>query len=113
MHMQHTRHQQVRECTARGASQAWKGGAGGGPEGGARQQQAADAKDGDGKEVHDEDGGARVETGEQADGARAVPASQAQVVEAGLPHLLVRCAAPVAEHLRAANAIDSKPPASR
>ena len=31
----------------------------------------------------------------------AVPATQAQVVEAGAPHLLVRRAALVAEHLRA------------
>ncbi len=72
----------------------------GGPEGGARQQQATDTEDGDGKEMHNEDGGPRVEARQQADGARAVPAAQAQVVEASLPHLLVRCAAPIAEHLR-------------
>ncbi len=72
----------------------------GGPEGGARQQQAADAKDCDGKEVHDEDGGARVEAGQEADGARAVPAAQPQVVKARLSHLLMRRAAPVAEHLQ-------------
>ena len=70
------------------------------PKGRPGHEQAADAEDGDRKEVHDEDGGPRVEAGQQRDGAGGVPAAQAQVVEAGAPHLLVRRAALVAEHLR-------------
>jgi hypothetical protein len=70
------------------------------PERGARHQQAANAKDGDGEEVHDQDGGARIQAGEQRHGAGGVPATQAQVVEARLPHLLVRLATLVAEDLQ-------------
>ena len=69
------------------------------PEGWPRHQQPPNAKDGHCKEVHDQHGGAGTQAGQQRDGPLRIPASQAEIVEARLLHLLVRCVTRVAEHL--------------
>mmetsp|Transcript_3062 Transcript_3062/g.7677 ORF Transcript_3062/g.7677 Transcript_3062/m.7677 type:complete len:264 (+) Transcript_3062:632-1423(+) len=66
---------------------------------GARPQQAAHAVQRDHEEVHDQHRGARVEARQQRHGAGRVHAAKRQVVEARLPHLLVRLVARVAKHL--------------
>lgn len=72
---------------------------GGSLEGGSRQEQSADTKNGHGKEVHYQHRGARSQARQQRDGTFTVPATQAQVVKASLLHLLMRPVSSVAEDL--------------
>ena len=72
----------------------------GSPEGRSGHEQAADAKYGNGEEVHHEDRWPWVQARQKGHRSCGIPAAQAQVVEAGLPHLLMCCASLVAEHLR-------------
>lgn len=69
-------------------------------EGGSGSEEAANPIQGNHEEVHDQQGGLWGQSRQQGNGAGRVNAPQLEVLEAGLPHLLMRCHTVVAEDLQ-------------